>query len=74
MIDTGDTAFMLLPSALVLLMTPGLALFYGGLCRGKNAASTVIYSVAARGVGGVVGATPTRRSLFLRRAFLPRGE
>lgn len=54
MIDTGDTAFMLLASALVLLMTPGLALFYGGLARGKNAGSTIMYSFATIGIVGVV--------------------
>src|SRR5262249_60412479 len=34
--DTGDTAWMLISAALVLLMTPGLALFYGGMVRRKN--------------------------------------
>ncbi|MGZ6098967.1 MAG: hypothetical protein ACXWLL_11265, partial [Myxococcaceae bacterium] len=34
--DTGDTAWMLVSAALVLLMTPGLALFYGGMVRRKN--------------------------------------
>ena len=38
--NTGDTAWILASSALVLLMTPGLALFYGGLARSKNAAAT----------------------------------
>ena len=36
MIDTGDTAWVLMSTALVMLMTPGLALFYGGLVRRKN--------------------------------------
>lgn len=40
-IDTGDTAFMLVASALVLLMTPGLAFFYGGLVRRKNILSVL---------------------------------
>ncbi len=44
MIDSGDTAWILVASALVLLMTPGLAFFYGGLVRGKNAAGTVMHS------------------------------
>ena len=35
-IDSGDTAFMLLSAALVMLMTPGLAMFYGGMVRMKN--------------------------------------
>jgi Amt family ammonium transporter len=45
--DTGDTAWLLASSALVLLMTPALALFYGGLVRRKNVLSTIMHSVAA---------------------------
>lgn len=41
-IDTGDTAFMLVASALVLFMTPGLAFFYGGLVRRKNVLSVLM--------------------------------
>ena len=45
-IDTGDNAWMLASSALVLMMTgPGLALFYGGLVRGKNVLSTMMQSM-----------------------------
>lgn len=43
-IDTGDTAFVLISAALVMLMTPGLALFYGGMVRTKNALSTIMQS------------------------------
>lgn len=43
-IDTGDTTFVLLSAALVMLMTPGLALFYGGMVRTKNALSTIMQS------------------------------
>ena len=43
-IDSGSTAWMLMASALVLLMTPGLALFYGGMVRKKNVLSTFMYS------------------------------
>jgi ammonium transporter, Amt family len=43
-IDTGDTAWLLTSSALVLLMTPGLAFFYGGLVRHKNALATIMQS------------------------------
>ncbi len=44
-IDSGDTAWVLTSSALVLMMTiPGLAFFYGGLVRGKNALSTMMHS------------------------------
>ena len=46
-IDTGDTAWMLTSTALVLLMTvPGLALFYGGMVRKKNVLATVMQSFA----------------------------
>ena len=41
-IDTGDTAWMLVSSALVLLMTPGLAFFYGGLVRSRNVLNTMM--------------------------------
>jgi Amt family ammonium transporter len=43
-IDKADTAWVLISTALVMLMTPGLALFYGGLVRQKNALSTVMDS------------------------------
>lgn len=43
-INTGDTAWMLVSAALVMLMTPGLGLFYGGLVRGKNVLSTIMHS------------------------------
>ena len=52
--DTGDTAWMLAASALVLLMTPGLAFFYGGLARGKNAVNTIMFSFMAMAVVSVV--------------------
>jgi Amt family ammonium transporter len=43
-IDSGDTAWLLVATALVMLMTPGLALFYGGLVRRKNVLSTIMHS------------------------------
>jgi Amt family ammonium transporter len=46
-LDTGDTAWLLVASALVLLMTPALALFYGGMVRRKNVLSTLMHSMAA---------------------------
>lgn len=46
-INNGDTAFVLFASALVLLMTPGLALFYGGMVREKNVLNTIMQSFAA---------------------------
>ncbi len=44
MINAGDTAWMLISTALVMLMLPGLALFYGGLVRAKNVLSTIMHS------------------------------
>jgi len=52
--DSGDTAWILASSALVLLMTPGLALFYGGLARSKNAGATIMHSFMTIGIVGVV--------------------
>jgi len=43
-IDTGDTAWMLISTALVMLMTPGLAMFYGGMVRRKNVLGTIMHS------------------------------
>jgi ammonium transporter, Amt family len=43
-IDSGDSSFILLSTALVMLMTPGLALFYGGMVRKKNVLSTIMQS------------------------------
>ena len=52
--DSGDTAWVLAASALVLLMTPGLAFFYGGLVRRKNIVSTIMYSFVTIGLVGIV--------------------
>ncbi|MDA0597663.1 MAG: ammonium transporter, partial [Chloroflexi bacterium] len=52
--DSGSVAWMLMASALVLFMTPGLAFFYGGLVRGKNVVSTIMYSFVSMGVVSVV--------------------
>jgi ammonium transporter, Amt family len=49
-VDTGDTAWVLVSAALVMFMTPGLALFYGGLVRAKNVLGTVMQSLIALGV------------------------
>ncbi|NLW92214.1 MAG: ammonium transporter [Syntrophomonadaceae bacterium] len=46
-IDTGDTAFMIICAALVMIMTPGLALFYGGMVRRKNVLGTIMQSFTA---------------------------
>src|ERR1700741_2070384 len=57
--DTGDTAWMLASSALVLLMTPGLAFFYGGMVRAKGVLNMLMMSISAMGVvtglGGLYG-------------------
>jgi Amt family ammonium transporter len=55
-IDTGDTAWMLVATALVLLMTPALGLFYAGLVRSKNTLNTFMMSVAAIAVATVTWA------------------
>jgi Amt family ammonium transporter len=52
-LNTGDTAWMLVSSALVLFMLPGLALFYGGMVRSKNVLSTMMHSLVAMGIVGV---------------------
>jgi ammonium transporter, Amt family len=52
-LNTGDTAWMLVSSALVLLMIPGLAFFYGGMVRQKNVLSTIMHSFVAMGIVGV---------------------
>ncbi len=49
-IDTGDTAWLLVSTALVLVMTPGLAFFYGGMVRKKNMISTMLQSLACMGL------------------------
>ncbi len=54
MINAGDTAWILISTALVMLMTPGLALFYGGMVRRKNVLSTKMMSFALLGVIGVL--------------------
>ncbi len=52
--DTGDTAWILASSALVLLMTPGLAFFYAGMVRRKNAGATLMQAFVTIGLVGVV--------------------
>ncbi|MFL2648618.1 MAG: ammonium transporter [SAR202 cluster bacterium] len=52
--DSGSIAWMLTCSALVLLMTPGLAFFYGGLVRRKNVVSTIMYSFICMGLVSVI--------------------
>jgi Amt family ammonium transporter len=56
MVNAADTAWMLVATALVLLMTPALAFFYGGLVRSKNALNTMMMSVISLGFVGVAWA------------------
>lgn len=53
-VDTGTTAWMLTSTALVLLMVPGLAMFYGGLVRTKNVVGTMMHSFGSMAVIGVL--------------------
>jgi len=57
MINTGDTAFMLICTALVFLMTPGLALFYGGMVRKKNVLSTTMHSFILMAIASAIWVT-----------------
>jgi len=54
--NAADTAFVLVSAALVMLMTPGLALFYGGMVRSKNVLSTIMQNFILLGVVGVIWA------------------
>ena len=53
-IDTGSTAWVLASSALVLLMTPGLAFFYGGMVRAKNVLGMLMQNFFCMGIVSVV--------------------
>src|SRR6186997_1679492 len=53
-INAGDTAWVLVSAALVLFMTPGLALFYGGMVRRKNVLATLMQSFIAMGIISVL--------------------
>src|SRR3954468_21173867 len=55
-VDAGDTAWVLASAALVLFMTPGLALFYGGMVRSKNVLSMMVQNLAAIAVVSIVWA------------------
>jgi ammonium transporter, Amt family len=54
MMDTGDTAFMLIATAMVMVMTPALALFYGGLVRRKNVLATTMQSFVCLGIISII--------------------
>ena len=51
--DTGDTAWLLIATAMVILMTPALGLFYAGLVRSKNTLNTFMMSIAALAVAAI---------------------
>jgi len=53
-VGSGDTAWILVSSALVMLMTPGVALFYGGMVRRKNVLSTIMMSFVCLGLVGLL--------------------
>ena len=53
-INEGATAFMLVAASMVLLMTPGLALFYGGMTRSKSVLNMIMMSFGAMAVVGVI--------------------
>jgi Amt family ammonium transporter len=55
-INSGDTCWVLAASALVMFMTPGLALFYGGMVRAKNVMATIMQSFFLVGVVSVLWA------------------
>jgi Amt family ammonium transporter len=55
-LDSGDTALVLVSAGLVMLMTPGLAFFYGGLVRAKNVVHTMNLSIVCMGLVGVIWA------------------
>jgi len=55
-LDTGDTAWVLVASALVMFMTPGLALFYGGMVRSKNVLAMLMQNFFSLGLVGVLWA------------------
>ncbi len=52
--NSGDTAFMLVATAMVMLMTPGLALFYGGMVRSRNVLSTIMQSFICLGLISII--------------------
>jgi ammonium transporter, Amt family len=56
MINTADTVWLLVSTAMVMFMTPGLALFYGGMVRSKNVLSTIMMSFMSLGVIGILWA------------------
>src|SRR5438309_8127956 len=62
--NPADTAWMMVSTALVLLMTPALGFFYGGLVRSKNALNTMMMSVSALGFVALVWAVAAHSVAF----------
>jgi len=54
MLNAGDTAFIIICTALVMIMTPGLGFFYGGLGRRKNVVNNMMASIGVMGLGIVL--------------------
>ena len=67
--DSGNTAWVLMSSALVFIMIPGLAFFYGGLVRRKNAAATMMQSFIAIALVGVTTLLESSESSKGTRTF-----
>ena len=63
-VNPGDTAWMLVATALVLMMTPALGLFYCGLVRGKNTLNTFMMSIGALGRAATHGGRLTRERFW----------
>lgn len=68
-LDTGDTAFLLISAALVMLMTPALGLFYGGMVRQKNVLGTIMHSFFILGLVSLIWAV-----VGYSLAFAPGGN
>ncbi|HVV76193.1 MAG TPA: ammonium transporter [Mycobacteriales bacterium] len=67
--DTGDTAWVLVSAALVLLMTPGLAFFYGGMVRGKNVLGMLMQNYVAIGIVSVLWVLVVYSLAFSKSGF-----
>lgn len=67
--NSGDTAFMLISTAFVFFMTPGLAFFYGGLVRRKNVCNTMMACVSIMGLSVVMWALFGYSLAFWRQSW-----
>ncbi|MBD3880201.1 ammonium transporter [Phormidium tenue FACHB-886] len=73
-LDGGDTGYMLICSALVLLMTPGLAFFYGGLVKSRNVLNTMMMSLVLMGIVGVTWVLWGYSLAFAPTSVTPGGD